>query len=247
MSTDDQERLTKKELQVQRGQEKKAAQDLKVQELKKRKNKKILSFVIALIIGLGFVWFVTLPSSNTSVDFSEILQLNAQDWTKGNEEADVVLVEYLDFECEACGAYFPIVKQLSEEFSDDVLFIARYFPLSSHKNSMTSARAVEAAGKQGKYWEMHDLVFENQSSWGERSSPDATIFEDFAQQLGLDMERYKDDVNSEEVGDRISSDQDSGNQLGVNATPTFFLNGEKIQNPQGYEAFKALLEQAISQ
>ena len=87
-----------------------------------------------------------------SDDKKALLELAPDDWVKGNKEAKVILVEYLDFECEACGSYYPLMKELSDEFKDDVTFVNRYFPLPGHKNSMTAATAVEAAGTIGKYW-----------------------------------------------------------------------------------------------
>ncbi len=134
---------------------------------------------------------------------------------KGNQKASVVLIEYLDFECESCGAYYPVVQRLSEEFGSDVAFVSRYFPLPGHKNSMTSARAVEAAGKQGKYWEMYDILFKNQGQWGERSSANPEIFEQFAERIGLDLVRFKNDVDSDEVKNRIERDKDAGDKLDI--------------------------------
>ena len=95
------------------------------------------------------------------------------------------LIEYLDFECEACGAYDPVVKKLQNEFSNDLLVVIRYFPLPGHKNSMTAALAVEAAGRQGKFWEMHDALFENQKSWGEKSAPDPELLLNMRKESGL--------------------------------------------------------------
>jgi len=92
---------------------------------------------------------------------------------------------------------------------------------------------------------MHDLLFVNQRDWGERKTPDMSIFEKYAEQLDLDMERFKRDVKSKKVKGRVITDRNSGNQLGVNGTPTFFLNGEKIRNPRGYEEFKSLIEKAL--
>lgn len=188
------------------------------------------------------------PSTTASTVASmDVLTVQADDWVKGDKDAPVTLIEYLDFECEACGAYYPLVKRLSEEYGDRVAFISRYFPLPGHKNSMTAALAVEAAGKQEKYWEMYDLLFEEQEKWGNRTSPDRKIFERYAEQLGLDMERFKQDVDSKEVKDRVTRDRDAGNRLKVNATPTFFLNGKKIENQRGYEDFKSLLEKELNQ
>ncbi len=206
-------------------------------------------FIVAIVGSL--IWMrnagTAQKPTTSSVADTDLLTVVADDYATGLAGATVTVIEYLDFECEACGAYFPLVKRLSQEYKDKVLFVSRYFPLPGHKNGMTSALAVEAAGRQGKYWEMYDLVFEEQKKWGERSAADPTIFERYAEQLGLDMERFRQDVGSQEVKDRVLRDRDSGNQLGVNGTPSFFLNGKKIQNPQGYEAFKALLDNALAQ
>ena len=199
-------------------------------------------FIITGLIGVVF-WF---GSSKPTTPTNEILSVVSDDWVKGNKDAPITIVEYLDFECEACGAYYPVVKRLSEEYKDEVKFVVRYFPLPGHKNSMTSALAVEAAGQQGKYWEMHNIVFENQRDWGEKQIPDPKIFENYARQIRLDMNQYEKDIISQEVKSRIERDRKSGQKLNLQGTPSFFLNGEKIENPRGYEDFKALIQSAIS-
>jgi protein-disulfide isomerase len=245
MDTKQQPELTKKERKEQKRKEKEAE---RVRQIKARKMKKYVkrSLVVLAILAVGFgFWQLSQQSSISPTATADILQVQNDDYTKGNANASVVLVEYLDFECEACGAYYPLVKRLSAEYGEKVLFVSRYFPLPGHKNGMTSALAVEAAGKQGKYWEMHDILFENQRDWGERESSDSAIFEAYAEQVGLNMEQFKQDVNSKEVKNRVTRDRNEANRLGVNATPTFFLNGEKIQNPRGYEAFVALIEKEL--
>ena len=112
---------------------------------------------------------------------------------------------------------------------------------------MTSALAVEAAGRQGKYWEMHNIVFENQRDWGEKQVPDPKIFENYAKQIGLDMNQYSKDIASQEVKYRIERDRKTGQKLNITGTPTFFLNGKKIENPRGYEDFKAIIQSEINQ
>ena len=243
----EQTQLTKKERRDLKRQNKEAERKrrLRNKKIKKTLKRSVVILIIAVFIA-GF-WKLSQQTSVPSIAQSEILQVKEDDYKKGNTDAKVVLVEYLDFECEACGAYYPLVKRLSEEYKDDVLFIPRYFPLPNHRNGMTSALAVEAAGRQGKYWEMHDILFEQQRNWGEQASPNPAIFEQYAKQLNLNMEQFKQDVNSKVVKDRVVRDRDFANQLGVNATPTFFLNGEKIQNPRGYEAFKFLIDKAIAQ
>lgn len=111
---------------------------------------------------------------------------------------------------------------------------------------MTSALAVEAAGRQGKYWEMHNLLFENQRDWGEKQAPDPKIFENYARNIGLDMEQYTRDIASPELKARIERDRKEGQKLGLSGTPSFYLNGKKIENPRGYEDFKALIQAEIA-
>lgn len=175
----------------------------------------------------------------------ELVEVNSGDWSEGNKNAKVTLIEYLDFECPTCAAYYPLMKELKEEFKDDVLFINRYFPLSGHINGMSSAIAVEAAGRQGKYWEMHNIVFEKQREWGGKSVINTAIFEEYAKEIGLDVEKFKSDVKLSEVREKVNKDRNSGQSLGVTGTPTFFLNGVKIVNPQTIEDFRIQLNAAI--
>lgn len=201
----------------------------------------------------GIIWISTLSSNekgsqpagqnNTT---SELLAVASDDYVKGNPNASVTLVEYLDFECEACGAYFPLVKQLEQEFPNDLRIVLRYFPLPGHANGLPAALAVEAAARQDKHNEMHDLLFTEQKNWGEKQKADPAIFEAYAAQLGLNMDQYRQDVASESVRARVERDVESGKKLRNTGTPSFYLNGAKIQNPQSYEAFKALIEKAKS-
>lgn len=217
------------------------------------------SFAIWLgIIFVGCLLLIVSSSGNkpetksdgtkiTPADTAEIVTVKADDYVKGNQNAPVVLIEYLDFECEACRAYFPLVKQLETEFPNDLKVVKRYFPLPGHRNAMPAALAVEAAGRQGKFNEMHDLLYTEQDKWGEKAAATPAVFEAYAEQLGLDMEKFKQDVASPEVKARVQRDVDGGIALGAQGTPTFILNGEKIENPQGYEPFKALIEAKIKE
>jgi protein-disulfide isomerase len=200
--------------------------------------------IVALIIG-SIIWAAssgTEKKAVTTADSAELLAVAPDDYIKGNPDATVTLVEYLDFECEACGAYFPVVQELAKAYPNDLKIVTRYFPLPNHRNSMTAALAVEAAGRQGKYWEMHDLLFTEQKNWGEKPAPTPAVFEKYAEQLGLNMEQFKKDVALPEVKARVQRDFDAGEKLGNTGTPTFYLNGKKIPNPNGLEAFKALID-----
>lgn len=201
-----------------------------------------------VIIGLLFSGRILNPAPTpaTSEEASALLTIASDDYVVGPENAPATLIEYLDFECEACGAYFPLVKQLEEELPNDVRVVRRYFPLPGHRNGLPAALAVEAAARQGKYNEMHDLLFTEQKNWGEKSVPTPQAFEAYAQQLGLDMEKFKADVASQSVKDRVQRDIDAGTKLGNRGTPSFFLNGKKLENPQSYEAFKKAIQDAAA-
>lgn len=157
--------------------------------------------------------------------------------------AKVTLVEFLDFECEACGAAFPIVKQILAEYEGRLTYVVRDFP--NHNNSVLAASAAYAAGEQGKYWEMYDKLFEQQAAWGERQDSQAPAFLGFAEELGLDMAKFRIDLESGRYVDRLQRDVDAARSLGVDATPTFFVNGTKFVGVPPYEEFKRLIDDAI--
>lgn len=212
-----------------------------------RKNsimKAVWIIVVVAIVG-GIVWFSSTAKEEKKVVENSLTTIATDDYVKGNSNAPVTLIEYLDFECEACGAYFPVVKQLEQEFPNDLRVVRRYYPLPGHKNSLPAALAVEAAAKQGKYDEMHDLLFTEQEKWGNKPSPEPAIFEGYAQKLGLDIEKFKKDVALPETLARIDRDRQSGTKLGNTGTPSFYLQGEKIANPRGYEGFKILIQAEI--
>ncbi len=200
---------------------------------------------VALITGL--IWSSSgspkqeLPKKN----MDNLLTVVSDDYVKGNPNAPVILVEYLDFECPACGAYFPLIKQLEQDFPNDLRIVFRYYPLPGHKNGLPAALAVEAATRQGKYYEMHDLLFTEQKNWGGKPAPTPVAFEAYAQKLGLDLAKFKQDVASQSVKDRVQRDVSSGTKLGNTGTPSFYLNGQKIQNPRSYEDFKTLIQAEI--
>ena len=160
--------------------------------------------------------------------------------------SELTLVEFLDFECEACGAYFPVVEKLREEYGDRVTFVARYFPMPGHRNGELSARTVEAAARQGKFEEMYTKLFTTQKEWGEAQESKEDVFRGYAEELGLDMKEFDADLADPKTAARVQADQRDGLGLGVQGTPTFFLDGRKIPNPASYEQFKALIDERLS-
>jgi protein-disulfide isomerase len=157
----------------------------------------------------------------------------------------VTVVEFLDFECEACGAFYPYVEQLRKDYAGKVTFGFRYFPLPGHGNSRNAAAAVEASSRQGKTEQMYQRMYETQSEWGEKGTDSqAERFRGYAKDLGLDMQRYDRDVASKDVTDLIQHDVDLGTKLGVNSTPTFFINGEPV-TLQTYTDLQTAVDAAV--
>jgi protein-disulfide isomerase len=211
-----------------------------------RKTMIIFGIATVAIIGIG-AFLLSRNGGSTSKQASPVNQdiLVKPDSHKIqalNEKA--VLVEFGDFECPACGTYYPLVKQASEDFKNNLSIVFRNFPLSQHKSALPAAYAAEAAGMQGKYWEMYDMLYENQAKWTDSGSA-MTIFEDYAKSLGLYLDKFKADAASNEVKKRVNNDYADGVALGISATPTFYLNAVEIPLPNSYDQFKTQIETAI--
>ncbi|ACY21859.1 DSBA oxidoreductase [Gordonia bronchialis DSM 43247] len=161
-------------------------------------------------------------------------------------ESKATFVEFLDFECEGCGAAYPAVEQLRQTYGDQVTFVVRYFPLPGHFNADRAARAVAAAAEQGQFEPMYRKMFDTQRSWGEQRVPLDDLFFSYARELGLNMERFAAAYDSQATRELIDRDVADGKALGVTGTPTFFINDERIK-PEGYDDLSSALESAIRQ
>ncbi|WP_147794757.1 thioredoxin domain-containing protein [Cellulomonas sp. Y8] len=139
------------------------------------------------------------------------------------------LVEFMDFECEACGAFYPVVEQIREQYAGQINYVIRYFPIASHANAMNAALAVEAAAQQGQVEDMYHRMFQTQAEWGEQQTSQADLFRSFAEELGLDLAAYDDAVADPATQERVQQDLDDGQALGVQGTPTFFLDGQRLE------------------
>ena len=234
--------LTKREIRELKREERKQAQR---QDTNRKKTRKMASWGIATVAVIAGLWGVAqwAASLAPAIPTTELLTVAPDDWTKGDQNAKVTLIEYLDLECEACRAYHPIVKQIMGEYGNDVRLVVRYFPLAGHKNSIPAALAAEAAGKQGKFWEMGDLLFDTQREWGEGTKTDPPLFDKYAEKLGLDIARFRADAQLAETRARVERDRDSGQRLGISGTPTFFLNGNKVAD---LGSLKTLVGQAVN-
>jgi len=164
---------------------------------------------------------------------------------KGNPDASVTLVEYSDFQCPACGQFYPYVKQVVEEEGDNIRFEYRHFPLITiHPNAVPGAIASEAAAQQGKFWEMHDKLFENQSEWSNASNP-RSYFIKYAEEIGLDMGTFKRHLDSSIIADAITDSFNEARGFGFTGTPSFLLNGQKMQF-ETFNDFLTQIEEAVN-
>ncbi len=164
----------------------------------------------------------------------------ANDITFGPRDAGVVVIEYSDFQCPFCALYSPIMKTLREQYGDRVLFVFRFFPLSTHEYATVAAKAAYAAHLRGKFWEMHDLLFERQDEWVESPDP-RTVFDTYAQSLGLDLDRFHADMDDPATTGFITRQAEEGTRAGVTHTP-WFVVGDSVVLPRSLEEFQKLIE-----
>lgn len=192
----------------------------------------------ALVLLTAMVWgLAKLASTSDQTTSGGALTdvVTSTDHLEGNPNAKVVLVEYSDFQCPACGQFYPVVKNLMSKYGEQIAIVYRYYPLPQHDKGNIAARAGEAAAAQGKFWEMHDKLFGGQALWTGKSEAEAIqTFTDYAGEIGLDKAKFAADLNSPATASRVQRDIASGNASNVDATPTFFLNGAKLTNIASY-------------
>lgn len=210
--------------------------------------KRILPFIIILVVlgaALGSAWYLTrtipasqspaqpaaAPGSQTTPAQQPVANKGVPGaepaHTLGPANAPVQLEEFGDFQCPPCGMFHPILEQMHEEFGDRLRITFREYPLPTHQHALAAASAAEAAGIQGKFWEMHDLLYEHQNDWKTQFDV-RPIFERYAKQAGVDVERYKRDLEGDLVAQRIFQDGRRGHSLGVGGTPTVFINDREV-------------------
>lgn len=206
--------------------------------------------VLGVLVVAGIIGYFVTQSSNApdptpeTASQAEVVREDSQILSQAEDE-QAVLVEFLDFECEACAAAYPLVEELRAEYGENVTFVHRYFPLPGHPNSMTAAIAAEAAAQQDAYEPMYQQLFETQTEWGHNAEDQSEVFRGYAEELDLDMDAYDEAVADPTTQERIEADIADGEALGVAGTPTFFLDGEPLQI-ESEEQFRAELDDATS-
>lgn len=160
---------------------------------------------------------------------------------RGEKDAKVTIVEWSDFQCPFCNRVGPTLAQIEKEYGDSVRIVFKHLPLDIHPDARAAHAAAEAAHRQGKFWPMHDRIFQNQRDMR------AETLERYAQEIGLDMDRYRKDVISDDVKQRIEEDLAQAQKLGVSGTPAFFINGRNLSGAQPFPNFKRMIDEALEE
>lgn len=202
------------------------------------KESKIILSVAAVIIAAVAILISFVNTSQT--DPAAIMEKIVKEDSHKVGEGKVQVVEFGDYQCPACGQAHPTVQKLKEEYKDEITFVFRNFPLPMHPNAQPAAEAAEAAAAQGKFWEMHDKLFETQAQWSSLADP-TSLFVQYAEELKLDKDRFTNDITTKAHKAFISDDQSDGYAVGVSGTPTFFVNG-KQQSQFDYDSLKSAIE-----
>ena len=211
-----------------------------------------LIIVVVLLAAVGGAWMFIRSSrqaanANTNTGDPTAVPAGAQPpHVRGNPNAPVTLEEFADFQCGACGGYYPELKKIESEFGENLRVIFRERPLiPPHQHALIAAQAAEAAGLQGRFWEMHDKLYENQTKWSDTSDL-VPLFVDYAKQIGLNPDQFMKDLNGEAVASRIFQDGKKSHALGINSTPTFFVNGKEAKDENWKpENLREMIRQAL--
>jgi len=213
--------------------------------------KVLIGIGIATLVIVVAATFLIGGKSNSNAQGNTEPVANAEALMRSNSHkievkgAKITFVEFGDIQCPACGAAFPVVQQLLGDYKGKLTFAFRQFPLQMHQNAQPAANAAEAAGVQGKFFEMVDKMYENQAEWSESKTP-MDIFTKYAQQLKLDVKKFKDDATKKKYQKNIDADIKDGFAVGVNATPTFYINGVKQEGGIDYQTYKAQFDKILN-
>ncbi|HEY6736329.1 MAG TPA: DsbA family protein [Candidatus Saccharimonadia bacterium] len=214
-----------------------------------REAKVMIGILVVVVGAMVGIFALANKSGPTPVgDKTKVIRDNSHKTGSGT----VQLVEFGDYQCPACGKAYPDVKQIMKDYDGKVTLYFRNFPLSQHPLANNAALAAEAAGAQGKYWEMHDKLYDNQSQWGDLNknvpkSDALNYWVSYAKDLGLDADKFKSDVENAKSQPVVDQDLADGNALGIQGTPTFFVNGKQITSGIGYASLRDAINSALGQ
>ncbi len=238
--------MTKKELKQLHKLEKLQKQNLESKQNMVKWAVILVSSILFLTLFVGTILLAKQKKKQEAVQANTSREFSDVGWIKGNATAAATLTEFADFQCPACRAYHPLIKTLLETYPQDLKLQYKQFPISSiHKNAISAGVVAEAAGRQGKFFEMGDILYEKQLEWQNEPKPQEKFLE-YAKSIKLDLDKFKTDIEDEALKDRIETMRAEGIKSGVNSTPTFFINGKKItENPKDLSEFQKLIEEAL--
>lgn len=209
-------------------------------------SKQFLGVIIAVTLVLGGIFMFSGDKNQQDSSDNKAKRGTLTTHVKGQGTAGVTLLEYGDYQCPYCAQYYPTIEQVLAKYGDKIKFQFRNFPLvGTHQNAFAAARAAEAAGLQDKYWGMYGLLYQNQDLWKDSKNP-LVMYTQYAKQLGMNVDKFKTDYASSQVNDLINADKAEGDKLGVQGTPTFFLNGKKVQINNNVVAFEKVIDTEIA-
>lgn len=204
------------------------------------KESKIILGIIGAVLVAGIALVTYINSTGVNNSPTAMAEKLVRDDSHKEGSGKVQVVEFGDYQCPACGQAYPTTKKLISEFGDKITFVFRNFPLPMHANAGAAAQAAEAANAQGKFWEMHDKLYASQDEWSSLYDP-TDMFVSYASGLGLDTAAFKKDISDKAYEKYIEQDKSDGFALGINGTPTFYING-KQQNAFDYDSLKKAIE-----
>ena len=190
----------------------------------------LLIWGVGIIASVGLLIGLAKLGASSGTPKNVNIVLDTTDHVNGSPTAKAQLVVYGDFECPACGAYEPLIEAVKTSFGDKLALVFRHYPLPQHKFAQITSQAAEAASNQGKFWEMHNLLYAKQDAWSTASNIKETLT-GYATELKLDTTKFNADLETSAIKDRIQLDVTSGNSYNIPGTPTFFLNGQEVQLP----------------
>jgi protein-disulfide isomerase len=195
---------------------------------------------LLVIAALVVLYFFTGAAASEP---SRAAAAGTDDIAYGPADAALTVIEYSDFECPFCAEYAKIIGQLREKYGDQVRFVYRFYPLSNHKYATISAKAAYAAHLQGKFWEMHDLLFANQEEWVSSDDP-RPYFDSYAESLGLDLDQFHADADAQSTSDFIKRQAAEGKKAGVKHTP-WLIVGDEVVLPRSFEEFDQIIQDKL--
>jgi protein-disulfide isomerase len=211
-------------------------------------SKPVMVIIAAILLAAGAGYLLTRDRSvmSSPAPGTPVALQSGTGHARGPANAPITLVEFGDYQCPTCGHYYPIVEEVLHRFPTQVRFEFHHFPLvNAHHNALAAATAAEAAGEQNHFWEMHDMLYKHQDDWSNSADPE-DIFAGYATQIGIDVNKFRQDMQSPAVGHRITDDVVRALDAKVPGTPTFLINGKMITTPKTVDDFAQVIQQQLN-